>query len=62
MNLKHNEFVNYSGGAFTLLLLQITPDVIDMMEDIILNSELIIIHSIPEPVYNQSPTSSVSWI
>jgi hypothetical protein len=59
---KHNEFVNYSGGAFTLLLLQITPDVIDMMEDIILNSELIIIHSIPEPVYNQSPTSSTSWI
>jgi hypothetical protein len=52
---KHNEFVNYSDGAFTLLLLQITPDVIDMMKDIILNSELIKINSIPEPVYSLGP-------
>lgn len=47
---KHKEIVNYRGGAPKLLLLQITPDVIDMMEDIILNSELIEIDSIPEPL------------
>ena len=50
---KHNEFVKYPEDVdlSDLLLLQITPDVIDMMEDIILNSELINIKSIPEPVY-----------
>jgi hypothetical protein len=47
---KHKEIVNYPGGAPKLLLLQITPDVIDMMEDIILNTELIGIDSIPEPL------------
>lgn len=47
---KHKEIVNYRGGAPKLLLLQITPNVIDMMEDIILNSELIEIVSIPEPL------------
>lgn len=51
---KHNEFVKYPDDVdlSNLLLLQITPDVIDMMEDIILNSELINIRSIPEPVYS----------
>jgi hypothetical protein len=51
---KHNEFVKYPDDVdlSNLLLLQITPDVIDMMEDIILNSELINIKSIPEPVYS----------
>jgi hypothetical protein len=51
---KHNEFVKYPDDVdvSNLLLLQITPDVIDMMEDIILNSELIDIKSIPEPVYS----------
>jgi hypothetical protein len=56
-NYKENEFkfeydkmVDYHVGAFTLLLKQITPDVIDMMEDIILNTEKIKeIPSIPEP-------------
>jgi hypothetical protein len=47
---KHNKMVSYKGGTFTLLLKQITPDVIDMMEDIILKSKLIKIQSIPEPV------------
>ena len=51
---KHNEFVKYPDGVCpsSLLLLQITPDVIDMMEDIIMNSELININSIPEPAYS----------
>ena len=44
-----NKMVNYHGGSFTLLLKQITPDVIDMMEDIILNSDLKNFDSIPEP-------------
>ena len=51
---KHNEFVKYPDGVCpsNLLLLQIAPDVIDMMEDIIMNSELININSIPEPAYS----------
>ena len=50
---EHDNMVNLSGGAFTVLLLYITPDVIDMMEDIILNSKLIKINSIPEPVWDR---------
>lgn len=48
---RYNQVVNYRGGAPKLLFLQITPDVMDMMEDIILNSKkLKQINSIPEPV------------
>ncbi len=39
----------YPFTALTVLLLYITPDVIDMMEDIILNTKLKKIQSIPEP-------------
>ena len=39
----------YALSALTVLLLYITPDVIDMMEDIILNTKLNKIQSIPEP-------------
>jgi hypothetical protein len=46
---EHGKMVTYRGGAFTWLLLYITPDVIDMMEDIILKTKLIKIPSIPEP-------------
>jgi hypothetical protein len=47
---EHDKMVIYHGGAFTLLLKQITPDVIDMMEDIVLNTEKIReTPSIPEP-------------
>jgi len=47
---EHDNMVDLPGGAFTVLLLYITPDVIDMMEDIILNTKLKEIQSIPEPV------------
>jgi hypothetical protein len=39
----------YPFSALTVLLLYITPDVIEMMEDIILNTKLKKIQSIPEP-------------
>ena len=39
----------YPFSALTVLLLYITPDVIDMMEDIILNTKLKKNQSIPEP-------------
>jgi hypothetical protein len=60
---KHNEFVKYPNGVrpFSLLFLQITPDVIDMMEDIILNSELIKINSIPDPIYSQEPRPLLTY-
>lgn len=49
-NFEHKNPVIY-GYPFKLLFQQITPDVIDMMEDIILNSDkLIKIQSIPEPI------------
>lgn len=51
---KHGDMVKYRlkygerGAAFTLLLKQITPDIIDMMEDIIMDTKLKDIPSIPE--------------
>jgi hypothetical protein len=47
---EHGKMVELRGGVFRVLLLYITPDVIDMMEDIILNTKLKDIQSIPEPV------------
>jgi hypothetical protein len=47
---EHGKMVKLPGGVFRVLLLYITPDVIDMMEDIILNTKLKDIQSIPEPV------------
>jgi hypothetical protein len=47
---EHDKMVNLPGGAPKWLLLYITPDVIDMMEDIILNTRLKEISFIPEPV------------
>ena len=48
---QHDSMVKYPYpfSALTVLLLYITPDVIDMMEDIILNTKLKKIQSIPEP-------------
>jgi hypothetical protein len=46
---EHDKMAKLPGGAPKWLLLYITPDVIDMMEDIILNTKLKKIQSIPEP-------------
>jgi hypothetical protein len=46
---EHDKMVTLPGGAPKWLLLYITPDIIDMMEDIILNSKLKEISFIPEP-------------
>jgi hypothetical protein len=46
---EHGKMVTLPDDAMKWLLLYITPDVIDMMEDIILNTKLKKIQSIPEP-------------
>jgi hypothetical protein len=46
---EHDKMVKLPGGAPKWLLLYITPNIIDMMEDIILNSKLKEISFIPEP-------------
>jgi hypothetical protein len=47
---EHKKVVEYEGGAFQLLLFEITPDLISMLEDIISSDVILKGPSIPDPM------------